>query len=37
MIKVCFLSISFPITNEVIRSLRAELIRLAEADKLLEF
>lgn len=37
MIKVCFLSISFPLTNEVIRSLRAELIRLAEADTHLEF
>ena len=37
MIKVCSLSISFPMNREVIHLLREEMIRLAEADKHLEF
>lgn len=37
MIKVCFLSIAFPMNKEVINRLRAEMIRLAEMDKHLEF
>ena len=37
MIKVCFLSIAFPMNKEVIHRLRAEMIRLAEMDKHLEF
>ena len=37
MIKVCFLSIAFPMNKEVINRLRAEMIRIAEMDKHLEF
>lgn len=37
MIRVCFLSISFPMNAEVINRLRSEMIRLAESDKHLEF
>ncbi len=37
MIKICFLSIAFPMNKEVINQLRVEMIRLAEADKHLEF
>lgn len=37
MIKVCFLSIAFPLNKEVINRLRAEMIRIAEMDKHLEF
>lgn len=37
MIKVCFLSIAFPMNKEVINLLRAEMIRIAEMDKHLEF
>lgn len=36
MIKVCFLSIAFPMNKEVINRLRAEMIRIAEMDKHLE-
>ena len=37
MIKVCFLSIAFPMNKEVINRLRGEMIRIAEMDKHLEF
>ena len=37
MIKICFLSIAFPMNKEVTNQLRSEMIRLAEADKHLEF
>ena len=37
MIKVCFLSIAFPMNKEVINRLRAEMISIAEMDKHLEF
>ena len=37
MIKVCFLSIAFPMNKEVINRLRAEMIRIAGMDKHLEF
>ncbi len=37
MIKVCFLSISFPMSRGIVNSLREQMIRLAEADKHLEF
>jgi len=37
LIKVCFLSIAFPMNKEVIHRLRTEMIRLAEKDKHLEF